>query len=536
MPGMIDWRKAYDELAAADRGRALDAAGLERFAIAAYLTGRDTDSVDVLSRAHAAWLAASEPARAARAAFWIAFILMHVGERARAGGWLARARRLLEEGRHDCVECGYMLLPVALQHIAEGRIVEAEAIFADAVAVGARFGDADLVNLALQGRGRALINVGQVARGIAMLDEVMVAATSGEISPIVTGTIYCSVVSACFELFDMRRAQEWTGALDTWCASQPGLVPYRGECLVHRAEIMALHGVWPRALDEAERACEALSASHIAAGAALYQLAEIHRVRGDFARAEESYRRANESGRMPYPGLALLRLAQGRRDAARKAIVRVLDEARDRRLRSTILPAAVEVFLGAPGGGLAREDLGAARAAADELAAIAEAFETPFIRARSAHAMAAVALAEGDAKRALGLVRGALAIWRDLEFPYETARSTVLAAIACRSVGDADAAEMELSAAARVFAELGATPDLARIEQLAARETNGGPLTARELEVLKLVASGRSNRGIADDLGISEKTVARHVSNIFTKLDLPSRAAATAYAFKNSLV
>ncbi len=501
--------------------------------MAAYLTGRDSEAADTLARAHNAFLGAGDGVRAARSAFWLAFMLLNAGEAARAAGWLARARRLLDEGQHDAVERGYLLLPVALQHVAGRDLTAAEATFAEAAHIGERFAEPDLVNLARQGRGRTLIGLGRTAQGVSLLDEVMVAVTSGEVSPVVAGTIYCSVISACFDMFDMRRAQEWTDALNRWCTSHPDLVPYRGECLVHRAEIMLLHGVWREAIEEAQRACDWLSqpSSRPPVGAAYYQLGELHRLCGEFTKAEEAYRIASQSGRAPYPGLALLRLAQGQCDAAKAAICRVAEEARDRRTRARVLAACVDILLAAG-------DVAPARTAADELSAIASAIDTPFVRALALHAKGAVLLDEGDAAAALTTLRDACTLWRDLEAPYEGARTTVLIGLACRLLGDADGAQMELAAAARVFRHLGAGPDLARVEKLSttAPPRAAGQLTARELQVLALVASGKTNRSIADALSISEKTVARHVSNIFTKLDLSSRAAATAYAFRHHLI
>ena len=262
----------------------------------------------------------------------------------------------------------------------------------------------------------------------------MVAVTAGEVSPLLTGLVYCAVISACHGTFDLRRAQEWTAALTRWCDSQAGLVAYRGVCLVHRAEILQLKGAWPSAVDEVRQACERLSQppAHASVGVAFYVRGDLHRLRGEFAEAEEAYRRASQLGRKPDPGLAELRLAQGQVEVAAAAIRRVAEETRDRRVRSRILPAYVEILLAAG-------DVPAARTGAEELSEIAAALDSPFVRAVSAQAWGAVLLAEEDARASLAALREAATGWRDLEVPYEAARVHVLVGRACRHLGDEEA-------------------------------------------------------------------------------------------------
>ena len=526
--GRRAWADAFAELTAADRAEALEPEDLERLAAAAYLAGRDEDSVAAWERAHHAHLSRGDIVRAARCAASLILVLLNGGELARAGGWCARARRLLDDVEQDCAEQGHLLVPAAFQSAVEGDWPSAHAIAGQAAEIGVRFGDVDLVTLARNLQGRALIAQGRIADGMTLLDEAMVAVLADDVSEIVAGSVYCSVIEACQQSFDLGRAREWTAALTHWCEAQPDLVPFSGHCLVHRAEIMQLHGAWPDAVDAAQLACERLRPrAQPAIGGAIYQRAELHRLCGEFAQAEQAYRQASRWGREPQPGLARMRLMQGRVETAAAEIRRVVDGAEGRIARARLLPAHVEIMLAA-GEALI------ARASAEELSTAAADLDAPLLRALATHAEGAVLL-EDDARAALPRLRGAWTAWQQLEVPYEAARARVLIALACRELGDTETAEMELDAAGWAFERLGAVPDLARAQALAAGKATGG-LTERELEVLRLVATGKTNRSIAADLFLSEKTVARHVSNIFFKLGLSSRAAATAYAYEHDLV
>jgi DNA-binding CsgD family transcriptional regulator len=527
------WGAAHAELTHADRDAPLDIPDLERLAVAAYLIGHDAESVAAWSRAYRGHLDSDNLQAAARSAFWSAFGLMARGEYAQASGWLARARRHVEGFDKDCPERGMVLVPGAIQQLEEGDTLGAFAAFTEIGAIGTRHGIADLVATSNLGCGHALIRFGQVADGVSLLDEAMVCVTSDEVSPVLVGVIYCGVIEVCHEIYDLRRARQWTEALSRWCESQPDLVPYRGDCLVHRAEIMQIHGSWQDALAQAIAACELLSdpPGQPAIGHAFYQRAEIHRLRGEVRDAEEAYRQASEWGWAAQPGMALLRLVQGHSDAAEAAIRRETLEIRDHSRRCRLLPAYIEVMLGVG-------DVESARTAADELSKIAGEIDVAPVRAASDQALGAVLLAEGDPAQALETLRRAWKTWHELGIPYEAARVRVLIGQCCREVGDEETARLELHAALGTFRRLGARPDIARAEALARKASPGpaGELTAREVEVIRLVAAGKTNRMIAAELFLSEKTVARHVSNIFTKLGISSRSAATAYAFEHRLV
>ncbi|HEX5574369.1 MAG TPA: LuxR C-terminal-related transcriptional regulator [Gemmatimonadales bacterium] len=527
------WMDAYRSLSQADQAAPLGAEDLDLLATSAFMLGRDDDCLSSLERAHHAYLDAGEAMRAVRCAFWLVINLALGGEMSRATGWLGRAQRLVERDGGDCVERGYLLVPIMLRHEAAGDWEAAYAAAADAAEIGERFGDADLLALAIHEQGLALIQQERVEEGLGLLDEAMVAVTAGELSPIVTGIVYCSVIMGCQEVYALRRAQEWTAALTRWCEEQPEMVAFSGRCLVHRAEIMELHGAWREALEEAQRAHQRClqGKNQSAAAQAFYRQAEVHRLQGLFSAAEEAYRDASRCGCEPQPGLALLRLAQGNNDAAAAAIRRAVGETTEPLKRARLLPAYVEIML-------AVGDVQEARSACRELEEISARYESGMLSAMSAHAEGAVDLAEGDTRAALLPLRHAWQMWQELEVPYEAARVRVLLGLACRTLGDDDTAALELEAARDVFEQLGAAPDLARADSLTRRaaSVDARGLTPRELQVLRLLAAGRTNKAIAAELVLSERTVDRHVSNIFTKLGVSSRSAATAYAYKQQLV
>jgi DNA-binding NarL/FixJ family response regulator len=525
------WGDAFGALSRSDRAVALEAPDLQRLATAAYMLGREEDFLATLERAHSTYLDSGEVPLAARCAIWIGLTLALRGDVGPASGWLARAERLLDQDGRECVERGYLLLPLMFRHEATGDLDAAAATAAEAAAVGERFREADLVALAVQGQGQMLIRAGRVREGLVRLDEAMLAATRTELSPIVTGIVYCGMILACREVYELRRAQEWTEELSRWCEGQPDLVAFTGRCLVHRAEIMQLRGAWADALGEARQASARRGLSRSGAGQAFYRQGEVLRLQGDYAAAEEAYREASRQGCEPQPGLALLRLAQGQGAAAGAAIRRVTAESTDRLGRAGLLPAVVEIML-------AEDRVEEAREACGELEEIARDHEGGALEAMAMEARGAVELAGGDPRDALVALRRAWQAWEDFEAPYEAARVRVLLALACRALDDEDSAELELTAAREAFAELGAGPDLARVESFseATAGVRSHGLTPRELEVLRLVAGGRSNREIAAELVISEHTVARHLQNIFAKLGLSSRTAAGVFAYEHNLI
>ena len=520
------WVAAHDLLSRAHEREPLEADDLELIATTAFMLGRDDECVSWLEQAHQRHLDDAAILRAVRCAAWMVMNLALRGQMGPATGWLGRATRLLET-EDECAERGWLAIPGVFEREAAGDFLAAAVIAEEAVRLGERFGDRDLFAIAIQAQGYMLIKNGQVREGLALLDEGMVAVTADELSPIVTGIVYCGVILACQEVYEVRRAREWTRALADWWALQPDMVAFTGRCYVHRAEILQLDGSWRDALEEARRAGERfVETSNPAAGLARYRQGELLRLQGDFAGAADAYRQASTLGWEPQPGLAQLRLAQGRIDAAVSAIRRAESAAIGSLERARLLPAFVEIMLAAG-------DLESARRACDELEEIAAGYESAMLRALVAHSRGAVHLAEGEPRDALVSLRRATEVWHALDAPYEIARTRVLVGDACRLLGDEEAAVLEHDAARSIFGRLGARPDLARLEQ---PTTSRHGLSGRELEVLRLVAAGRTNREIAASLVISEHTVARHLQNIFAKLGISSRAAATAFAFEHDLV
>ncbi|MFB9958311.1 helix-turn-helix transcriptional regulator [Agromyces bracchium] len=525
------WNDAVDWFGRArDDADAMSGDDLDRFAMASDLVGHDRRAIEVGTLAHEAHLAAGDLDRAAYSATWISLESMNSGNPSQGMGWLARATRLVERLDEPGAAAGFVLVPEALAALYAGAADRALELFGRAGEIAERTGDPDVAAFALLGGGQATIMAGDPARGIRMLDEVMVSVTAGEVGPVPSGIVYCAVIGYCHLTFELARAVEWTRALDRWCHDQPSLVAFSGQCQAHRAELFRLHGAWTDAMAAAKLAEERLLAGDVgAAFGAHYQQAEVLRLRGAFDEAEARFAKAAESGWDPQPGLALLRLDEGRAALAQSLIRRSADSA-DAATRCHLLPAIVSIEVAAG-------DLDAARAAADELAAMERVNASVMLRAIAAYADGEVRLAGGDASGAFTRLRAAREAWVEVGAPYEIARCRVLMARARRDLDEDEAAELEEDLAEAAFAELGAEPALAALDRARGAGGRGDlPLTGREVEVLRLVTRGITNREIASELHLSEKTVARHLSNIFTKLDVPSRAAATAYAFEHPLV
>jgi DNA-binding CsgD family transcriptional regulator len=524
------WSEALDLARSVDPGAGLaETDRLDVVAEAAWWLGRLDDCIEAREQAYALYEAAGEMVRAGQCAVWL---YEHHQMKARAaigGAWLRRARRALEDNA-ESVEFGALLLREAEAAHGSGDLARAAELAGDALALGRKTASADLEAEALQTMGRVLIDGGRPADGLGHLDEAMLSAVEGRLRPYTTGKVYCSLISACEALGDVRRAAEWTEATLRWSEHHP-LAMWPGICRVHRATVLQLRGDWEAAEREARRACDELDGFHRPIAAAGYvEVGEIRRRLGDLDGAEEAFAMAEELCGQRSAGLALVRLAQRRIDLATSIITGMLaEQAWNELARGKLLPARVQIAVAAG-------DLHDAAAAADELDRIAAAFESPALAAAALSARGRLQLAQGDSAAACTTLQDALHHWQQLEVPYEVATVRLLLGQACRNCGDEDGAGRSLERAAAIFDKLGAALDARQTRDLTSSSPRPGGLTAREAEVLSLVASGRTNRDIAGDLYLSERTVARHLSNIFTKIGVTSRTGAAAFAYENDLV
>ncbi|MDP9298973.1 MAG: LuxR C-terminal-related transcriptional regulator [Actinomycetota bacterium] len=526
--GREAWAEAYRELSSLDPS-SLGAEDSEGLADAAWWLSHLDESITARQRAYSVYAAEGRDPQAASVAVRLCFQHFDRGEPAVGMGWLMHAERHLRD-QPECVQHGFLALCRGAVTHEGGDLDGARALAEEATRIGQRFGDREVIALGIHAQGRVLISAGRVTEGVALLDEAMTSVVAGELGQFYTGVIYCSVLEACLDLADVGRASEWSEAAQVWCRSLPPESPYPGLCRINRAVVSTFRGAWPEAEAEARRASEELSFNPMAAARAFYETGEIRRRIGNFAGAEEAFARAHEIGFEPQPGLALLRLSQGKTEAARTALrLSVAGESGNRLRRARLLAAYVEVALAA-------SELDEARTASLELETIARDFQTPALQATAATARGSVMLAEGDLAGALENLRHACAVWQELRLPYEAARARILYGAAVRAAGDEDGARLELQAALASFERLGAATDAHRAAELLAAGTDmPRGLTAREVEVLRLVATGRTNRDVAAELVISEHTVARHLQNIFAKVGVSSRAAATAFAFEHGL-
>ncbi|WP_328944734.1 LuxR C-terminal-related transcriptional regulator [Streptomyces sp. NBC_00250] len=556
------WAEAYELLHDHDRhpSRGLTADDLTVLADSAWWSGHVDESVTARLRAHAAYLAADDHRGAGLTSWWLHYEYASLGRPAAAAGWLHRARHHLEDFP-DCPEQCFLAWTTSEEAEAHGDHEAALAATRRMTALALASGSPDLLALSRQAESHVLLAAGRRAEGLALLDDAMCAVVAGELSGMVTGWLYCLALTQCMEAADLSRAVEWTNAAMEWCAPPwsghppaddttaaartPGPLPmtvpsgenpFRGVCRAHRVEVLDLLGAWALAEAEARQACREVPVDCLeSAAAAYYAAGDVQRRQGRLEAAAVSYGHAHELGRIPQPGLALLRLAQGRAEAAVAGVDLALacrnDPDHDVLGRARLLAARTEVALAV------RDVAGAARAA-KELDALAGDGDVPLLRALADTALGSVALAEKGPDALLPL-RRALAGWLELRVPYEAAQVRMLLAAADRAAGDEEAARLELGTARAVFERLGAVPDARRAAALVSggsRRRLPGGLTAREAQVLRLVASGGTNKDIARELVISEHTVARHLNNIFAKLGVGSRASATAYAYAHSLL
>ncbi|MDH3299998.1 MAG: helix-turn-helix transcriptional regulator [Acidimicrobiia bacterium] len=562
------WEAAGTELEA--RFDELSGEELELLADARFWTDRIEESNSARRAAYRSFVAAGDDESAARCTWRLFYEHYLVGETAVANGWLERCRRHVDSGPDGSLSAGWLAAAEADIALHRGDPETALARAGRARRLATTHGDADLSAMALVAEGCAQLDLGREQVGFGLLDEAMVAVINSELEPLFTGWVFCNVIATCYGRCDLRRAAEWSSAAMKWCDTLREGLLWPGLCRVYSVELACLRGDWRAAEAEARRACHELT-SHDAryAANAFYLVGELCRLTGAWSEALDAYMRAHELGYLPQPGLALLRLGQGRAADAAAALRSALATGSSAPLpRAQLLVALVEAAVAAAGigpGDADEEWLDLAREAVDELDGLHRSTGSRLIGALAAGSRGRVLLATGDPREALGGCREAADRLRQLDVPYERARQQELAGLAAQRLGDAETAKLELTSAIADFERLGAEPDVVRATALLARldanptpttgdagdrsavdddlddasdslEDETTPLTEREVEVLRLVAEGCTNRDIADRLTLSPHTVARHVSNIRAKLGASSRAAATAVAYGRGLI
>lgn len=521
------WEEACAEYAAADAAEPLAVEDLASYAEAAQVSAHGDEAAALLHRVFDLRVQADELDDAAEVAFWLWWVLVNSNQIVEASGWLQQATRVLGPA---AATSPWLRCPEAMMHSTMGDYARAGELLGKVV----RDGRGEVVPWALCMWGQALIEEGRLGEGLDRLEEAMSILLRRGLSPRVTPWVYCAGVRGSCMARDFTRARAWSRSMVGWLDSLSSLGgAYLGNCRIYRSRLMCLNGAWTDALEEISEVCDDLDGyAGWICGHAFYQLAEVRRLRGEREAAEAAYLRAAEHGCPTQPGLALLRLADGEIGTASAGIRRALTEAISKVDRLDLLKAAVTIYLEAG-------QVDAAREAVAEFAEIAGESTTAVIEAETATIRGALAIAEGDPGRALPFLRRAVNAWQEQETPYEVATLNVLIGQACRALDDADGARIEFAAARETFTRLGALQDLARLDAIvspgdATSRTHG--LTPREIEVLRLIAKGRPNRTIAGELHLSERTVHRHVANIFTKLGVDSRTAAVTHAIKHRLI
>ncbi len=523
-----DWQAAYDAAqAAAVDSPDLEADRADLVADAAWWLGRLDDCIEARERAYHLYEELGKQRRAGQCAVWLYEHHAFKATPAMAGAWLRRARRALGD-EPGCAEHGALLLREAEAAHGAGELERASALAADVIALGRTLRAPELEAEALQTMGRVLIDRGELSEGLGHLDEAMLFAVEGRLGPYSTGKVYCSLISACEELGDFDRAAEWTQTTITWAQQHP-LAIFPGICRIHRAAVLKRRGALAEAEREAEQACEELRDRHVPNSAAAYaEVGDIRRRLGQLDRAEEAFAAAQRLSGQPCGGLALLRLAQGRIEAGLTIINGCLRGAKNPLARTALLPMQIHIAIAAG-------DLDSAREALSELDDIAAAFPTRTVQATVLSSRGRLQLAQDEAAEATETLQAALQRWRALDVPYEVASVHTLLGEAYRRSGDDAAAGESFAAATELFDQIGARLDPKAFGGEAKPALPAG-LTMREVEVLRLIAAGMSNSEVAAALYLSVKTVSRHLSNIFTKIGVSSRAAATAFAFEHQLV
>ena len=516
------WQRAYDAFAAAETEAPLEAEDYDRFAVTAHLLARMPDYFAIRERAYTSLLERGEPLAAAEAALWLGTQKLVQGDVAEGGGWIARAARIVADDGTDSRAAAFLNVSSAFEAAAGGDLERAARITEECVRAARRLGSEQYAALSIHQQGLFLLAAGHTDEGLACLDEAMLGVASGACSAMVEGIIYCGVIEGCWSIYEVTRAQEWTAAMSQWVTRSRSSPTSPASARYDAQSSSSSTVAGPRRIDELG-AVGLADPDPWASGRAASVRGNLDRLLGRFDSAEENFTLASKLGEDPQPGLALLRLARGSVQAAAAMVRRSLAETRQTGKRIQVLSAATEILL-------ATGETDAAADTAAELRDLATASRSPVVVAVGQYAQASVCLSRGAPADALPLLREALGTWVRARAPYQEARTRVLLAEACRALGDRESADREVDTARAIFQDLEAMPDLARLTG------SDELLSPRELEVLRLVATGATNRAIAEKLVLSERTVDRHVSNIFTKLGVSSRAAATAYAFERQLV